>query len=259
VCVRSHWVIRNGGEPLNEVVDGRLAAAIGGSFLSELADDVRSAMLERSRMVRIPRGQILDPTYTPFAGVVVTGLMRVVSTDRDRPLTYRNVLPGQAVGLARLIGMEDEVYIQAITPSEIIELDLRQVAELRQQHAAVSLALAREVLRRLRDTSLEIEVWARGSVRQRVARQLLDLAAEDSRSEVRVSHEALAETIGSRREVVTRALAALASSGAISLGRGSICIADPMALRRELPRAHQANDQAVRPLPAVERAPPPGS
>ncbi len=66
------------------------------------------------------------------------------------------------------------------------------------------------------------------------ARQLLDLAAEvgdEIPAVIRISHEALADAIGSRREVVSRALGTLATAGAIGLGRRSITVRDAGALR----------------------------
>ncbi len=221
--------------------DNYLTAAIQASFLAELPDALRWDLVGRSRVVRVPRGHILDAEYHAFAGIVINGLLRVVgSTDNDRPVTYRNVGRGEAVGLARLVGLDDSIYVQAVTDSSVLELDLRQIAELRGRDASLALALAREVLRRLRDTSSELEVWARGSVRQRVARQLLDLAAEDrdaSRTIIHINHESLADSIGSRREVVGRALASLVAVGAVRLGRGSIVILDASALRAAVRRS----------------------
>lgn len=79
------------------------------------------------------------------------------------------------------------------------------------------------------------------TVRQRVARHLLDLAAQESRTTrgtqavltVRVTQQQLAEAVGTVREVVVRVLRDLRESDVIRTHAGRIDIVDPLRLSQE--------------------------
>jgi CRP/FNR family transcriptional regulator len=80
-----------------------------------------------------------------------------------------------------------------------------------------------------------------GSMRQRVVRHLLDLAASDQRGEMpmvaRLSQQALADAVGCLREVVVRLLRELREEGLIRTGRDEIELLEPDRLHAEtLPR-----------------------
>jgi CRP/FNR family transcriptional regulator, cyclic AMP receptor protein len=90
----------------------------------------------------------------------------------------------------------------------------------------------------------EISGSAFATVRQRVARHLLDLASErlpEPASEhrsgsglvVRVSQRELADAVGTTREVVVRVLRELRHEGIVWTGRDQIVIADPARLVQE--------------------------
>jgi len=216
-----------------------LVGLAGIGFLADLPVATRTQLVKRARLLDLPAGFYVMRGAADFGGVVVTGLLRVFAADDSggREVTYRNVGVGDTVGVAALLGMTDDVWIQALVPSSVLAFDLPAVRAVVRRDPAVSAALAREAMRRVQDTSQELLIWVRGSVRQRVARELLDLASGSSSTtplNVRISHEALAEAIGSRREVVTRVLGDLAHRGVVRLGRGRVEIVDAVALRSEL-------------------------
>ena len=225
-----------GGTSVLDPQAATLDAAVGASFLAQLAPQVRAEFIRSARLQHLPPGHLLVDGYRDFGGVVISGLLRVFAGEdaHGKSVTYRNVAVGNAVGLGALLGLRDEIWVQTVTASSVLSLDLRVVARLRSEEPSVAIALAHEAMRRLQDTSRELRIWFGGSVRQRVLRRLLDLAAEsagDEASSVRISHEQLAESIGSRREVVTRVLGQLEDRGLVRLGRGGIVILDAVALR----------------------------
>jgi CRP/FNR family transcriptional regulator len=74
-----------------------------------------------------------------------------------------------------------------------------------------------------------------GSVRQRVARHLLDIAAEHQRSSMLlapVSQQELADAVGTVREVVARVLRELRDEGLITTSRQGVALLDPAGLNR---------------------------
>ena len=99
---------------------------------------------------------------------------------------------------------------QTLAPSTILGIDVGRLEEAARRDAAVAYALSEELSRRLDETLQQIAINAFGSVRQRVASQLLELATTKDRSDGRLSahlsQQELADAVGSVREVVSRAL-----------------------------------------------------
>ena len=211
----------------------RIERAIPLSFLAGVPSAIRARLLERGRLIRVRPTEVVADSDDDFAGIVVSGLLRVHSAVSGRIVTLRNVAHGEAVGLGAMIGVRS-IALQAVTVSEVFVLDVRTIAQLRTSEAALSLALASEAVRRLADTAREVALWSHGSTNQRLARQLLDLAAEVGAGDpptIRVTHQEIADAIDVRRETVTRALGSLEVAGAVRLLRGTIIIDDPHRLR----------------------------
>jgi CRP/FNR family transcriptional regulator len=101
----------------------------------------------------------------------------------------------------------------------------------------VSWAIAGELNRRLYDTLEQTAVNAFGSVRQRVAAHLLDLAsaqqAPAGRLAAHVSQQELADAVGSVREVVARVVRDLRVAGVLATSADRIVILDATRLYAE--------------------------
>ena len=102
-------------------------------------------------------------------------------------------------------------------------------------------ALLVELSERARSFVNEIPGTAFATVRQRVARQLLDLASThqhdgDPNGElaVRITQQDLAEAVGTVREVVVRTLRQLRDAGAVRTERDRIVLLDPAQLTEEV-------------------------
>ena len=109
--------------------------------------------------------------------------------------------------------------------------------EAAREDARVAYALAEELNRRLDDTLQQTAINAFGSVKQRVASHLLDLATAQQRPEARlvaqVSQQELADAVGSVREVVARALRDLRGAGIVATSSDSVLILDAARLHDE--------------------------
>jgi CRP/FNR family transcriptional regulator len=85
----------------------------------------------------------------------------------------------------------------------------------------LGLAIAKEISIRLMETYREIVMREQGTVRQRLARQLLHFAGETDHPErplvIPMSHEEIADALGSAREVVSRHLARFQAEDMLTL------------------------------------------
>ena len=182
--------------------------------------------------------------------LVVSGLLRIYLMAPDgRTLTIRYCRAGSVMGAVSLFSVDYVMpgFIQALVASRLLVLRPDVVAELARVEAAVGLALNAELSERLRAFVAEIRDSAFATVRQRVARHLLDLASEGQPGRAlvaRTTQQALAEAVGSVREVVVRVLHDLRHEGIVATGRQSIVILSPERLLGESYRATGAASSA---------------
>jgi CRP/FNR family transcriptional regulator len=171
--------------------------------------------------------------------VIVRGLIRVYMHAGDgRQVTVRYVRPGELLGVPALVGGPAPVFVQAITAGAAFFFDAARVRAIARSDPAIAWSFAEESVHRLYDVLEELAGNAFASVRQRVARHLLDLAASrpatDGRLVALVSQQDLANSVGSVREVVARVLGELRADRIISTSTGRIVILEPVRLSHEL-------------------------
>jgi CRP-like cAMP-binding protein len=96
---------------------------------------------------------------------------------------------------------------------------------------ALSLALHRVQVRRLREADgMRLEQLA-VDVTGRIARRLADLHESLGRVDLQISHRELATWVGASREAVTKSLAKLQRRGLVSTARGRVVVTDLDGLR----------------------------
>ena len=212
--------------------------ALAHSFLAELPAEVISELRVGGERADYPAGTtVYQPGSEPRAALVVRGLLRVfLASLEGRQVTVRYARPGDVLGIAVLVGGPASVGVQAVEPSGLFRLSSRTLLAAARRDARVSWAIAGELNRRLYDTLEQTAVNAFGSVRQRVAAHLLDLASaqqEPGRLAARVSQQELADAVGSVREVVARVLRELRVAGVIATAADRIVILDATRLYAE--------------------------
>ena len=204
------------------------------SFLAELEPSVLVSVLQGSQVHHCRSGDIVvSETDAHWTGVVLSGMARVfLRTPSGRQVTLRHAQPGSSIGIGALLG-DGAVSAQAVTGCEILRLDRAQVLRSAESNASLALAIAKEASIRLVETYREIVIREQGSVRQRLARQLLNFAGELEHPDTLVlplSHEDVADAVGSAREVVSRHLERFQTEQMLSLDRGQITLVDPIRL-----------------------------
>jgi len=204
------------------------------SFLEHVEPAVVDAIRQRSVVHHFRSGDIVvteaDRSWT---AIVTSGMARVfVTSPGGRQVTLRHARAGSSIGIGALLS-DNSVSAQAVTDCTILKLDSDQVRELARADAGLALAIADELSQRLFETYRELAIREQGSLRQRLARQLLHFAGviePEQPLQMAVSHEQLADAVGSAREVVSRHLGRLQSEGMLELQRGRITIVDPEGL-----------------------------
>lgn len=210
--------------------DGRLDALY--PVLGALSADARARLDASARWLRIPAGTLLfDDRQTcegfPF---VVEGSVRVAkSAPNGRELPLYRVSPGETciISSSCLLGHED-YNARGVTESDTL---LMLMPKTTFDHLLGEAGFREFVFHlfadRLADLMHLIEEVAFRKLDQRLAALLLGKGHT-----LRVTHQHLADELGSVREIVSRLLKGFADQGLVRLSREQIEILDAPGLRR---------------------------
>lgn len=209
---------------------------MAGSFLGRLSPDLVGELSTTGDRIDYPAGStIYREGASPRTVLVVRGLLRVYMSSPDgRQVTVRYARASDVLGIAVLVGGPAGVGVQTVTESTVLRLDARRLTSAARADGHVAWALAEELNRRLYETLEQTAINSFGSVPQRIAAHLLDLASAQQRPlgplVARVSQQELADAVGSVREVVARVLRDLRLAGLVATSPNSIRVLDPVGL-----------------------------
>jgi len=209
------------------------------TFLARVPPDVARSIVDAGKLHVVPAGRLLrHAPRAPGVAIVLDGLVRVfLRSSAERQVTVRYARPGETLGLAHLFGAQPEVHSQAVTDVKLWLLSRKGVRELAERTPSLAVAIAEECAARVADAVEELALLTFGSVRQHVARHLLDLSSAECPGAalvVRVSHQELADATGSVREVVARVLKELDTRGLVRRVSGGIVVVDATRLDLEV-------------------------
>lgn len=151
-----------------------------------------------------------------------------------REQVIRTVGPGDFVGeLSLFSGQPLSDNLQALSPATCCMLDGAQLRALMAREPKIAFKVMAELSQRLATVEERIEAISLGSVGQRVARALLELAGGNRAFELPLSKGDWASQLGMSQETLSRKLSALQEEGLIGMkGLRRIIIRDREALER---------------------------
>ncbi len=191
----------------------------------------------------LPKGAKLFQEDGPSNGVFVicTGQVKLSCTSREgRTLILKIAMPGDVLGLGAVIsGSRYEVTAETIEPTEIKSIRREEFLSFIQKHGEASLHAAKALSEEYKAAFFDARRLAlSGSAAGRLAGALLDWgrAASCGRSEMRftmaLTHEELANLVGTSRETVTRMLGRFKREKLIQVRGASILILSPEKLEQ---------------------------
>jgi CRP/FNR family transcriptional regulator, cyclic AMP receptor protein len=220
--------------------------AVDASHLRDLPPEVLDELLEGAVQSKVAAGSVAHRALEAdqYLQLVITGVIRVFVTAPDgRTMTIRYCRSGELLGAMSLFSDEftEPATKQALVDTQLLTLSPPTVRALAQRDLRVARVLLIELSERARNFVNEIPGTAFATVRQRVARQLLDLASthqqdSDPNGElaVRITQQELAGAVGTVREVVVRTLRQLRDAGVVRTERDRIVLLDPAQLTEEV-------------------------
>jgi len=210
-------------------------------FLCSFSPGTLEALDQASHRSTMPAGAILFVEGQMPRGMFVlcSGKVNLSTTSREgKVLILKTAVAGEALGLSAAIsGMNYEMTAETATPCQLIFVDRKNLIDLLQTHSEVGWRAAQALSRDFQSAYRDIHdlVLARSSA-GKLARLLLSCSPEQMQEsdEVRLrsamTHEEMAQRIGSSRETVTRLLSDLKKKHLIRLDGSTLIIRNRMAL-----------------------------
>jgi CRP/FNR family transcriptional regulator len=169
--------------------------------------------------------------------VLAQGTVKIYKTSlAGREMTIAvETAPGTVAELPLFDGGTYPASVSALEDVSVVLIQKRDFTQVCRQYPDVSLKVLAAVGRRLRHLVSTIESITFGSVRQRLARMLLDFG-DQMKSEtfgLPVTHQELASRLGTVREVVSRNLSRFQVEGLIRISERQITLLNRQGLERE--------------------------
>lgn len=225
--------------------------AIEASHFGKLAPNSLRKLLAGSQQLHVPARTVThrEGDRSPHLELILSGVVRVfVASPEGRTMTIRYCRSGDLLGAVSLFASDFSLpaSLQTLTPTKLLRLSPEGARRIANEDPQLAAAFLEELSERVLTFIYEIPGSAFASVRQRVARHLLDLASElgpapggsgrENHAElvVKASQGELADAVGTAREVVVRVLRELRLEGVVNTSRTGIVILDPARLVQEM-------------------------
>jgi CRP/FNR family cyclic AMP-dependent transcriptional regulator len=190
--------------------------------LNDLSEPARAAILARSVEKRFATGQLLwsagdDPTALY---IVLEGKVRIVRGNSGRQTVIHSGNPGSTLGeVPFFTNAPYPATAVAAEPTRCLLIDYAALEKALRVDPSVAFYLLRRLSLRVEDLVDKIAQLSAHSVKARLAAYLLERSTRSPQSDrpfsLGMTQAALAEELGTVREVIVRALRALRDSGAI--------------------------------------------
>lgn len=200
--------------------------------------DERAQIESYTSRRRYPRSTVIvaegDSNQSLY--VIVSGKVKVYLTDADgREIILRFQGPGEYFGeLALLDDAPRSATVIGVEPTELLVLPKAGFERCLIEHPTTAISTIRALTKRVRTLTEEVRALALLDVYGRLSRVLTQLAEDQDGTLVvtqRLTHQEIANMVGSSREMVTRILKELTMGGYVTVGNGS------MTINRKLPSA----------------------
>ena len=190
---------------------------------------------ERGKTIFFP-GDPAERVYFLVKGAVKLSRVYEMGEEITVALLRENSIFGV---LSFITGQRSDRFYHSVafTPTELLSLPIEQVENSLQENAELARLLVKSLSSRFLQTEMMIETLAHRDMGSRLVSFLLILCRDFGvpgpdgvTIDLKLSHQAIAEAIGSTRVTITRLLGELRKKKYISIHKKKITVHDPMRL-----------------------------
>jgi CRP-like cAMP-binding protein len=191
-------------------------------FFALLDEEERATLAAQVEVVQHPKGHVLFTVGDPGDSLYIirTGTVEVfVRNDTGHRIVLETAGPRDFFGeMSLLDDAPRSATVRALSDAKILALSRSDFLNVMRRSPDVAMAVVQELTRRLRDTDEQASSLSFQRVTQRTQGLLQRMAKDDCGREGRritpiLTHQQIADMIGTSRETVTRALKGLKQLG----------------------------------------------
>lgn len=195
-------------------------------FKSVLKDDVKKFAVLKSF---VPGDVILnEESFIRSIPIVLEGSLKVLRTDADgREILLYYVKPGESCIMSFLGGLHQEMSkVRAVAEekTELLLIPVEKAGEWIKEYPEWTDFIFRLYHRRFEELLEMVNLVAFQKLDQRLEHLILQKSNLYNQKEISITHQQLADELGTTREVVSRILKQMETQGMIKLGRNKITL-----------------------------------
>jgi CRP-like cAMP-binding protein len=214
-------------------------------LFEQLSKDQVQLIESRSRSRKFAKGSViyLPSDQSDSVMLVVSGRIKLYHLTPDGKQALLALIdPGELFGeLAILDDSRREEFAECMEPAEVVAIPRDVMQQLMESHAEVSLGVTRLIGLRQRRIERRLKSLLFRSNRERLVHLLVELiekygqpVPEGIQIGIRLSHQDLANIIGSTRETVTVLLGELGADKLITVKKRKIIVPNPNKLAESI-------------------------
>lgn len=202
----------------------------------QLLPQQQHRLLDSLTVQSVEKGTVVRGGNRDCAGLLLirSGQLRaLVYSEEGREITIYRLFDGDICLFCApcvIRSIQFDVTIQAEKDTEFWSIPAEVYQQLMAQSTAVANYTNELMANRFSEVMSRMEQFMWKSMDKRVAAFLLQEASIEGTCQLRITHEAIANHLGSHREVITRTLRGFQDAGMVKLSRGMVSILDPAKL-----------------------------
>lgn len=223
------------------VGDHCVSSALRANGLSSLGDASLADLDRIAHTTSFPEGAVIFVEGQIPRGVYILcqGRMKLTTTNRDgKTLIMRIVQPGEILGLQSMVtGKPYELTVETLQPCQLAFVNRADFLRFIKEHADACLHVAQQLSNECQSAyDMVRSIGLSHSVSEKLARLLLQWSGDGRvtegaiRLKLALTHEEMAQLIGTTRETVTRTLGELKRRRVLELTGSTLLIRNRAAL-----------------------------
>jgi len=216
------------------------------NFFCALSPESLAAFNQIKHAVVVPEGAVIFVEGQAPRGIFMLcqGQAKVSTTSRDgKTFILRIAKPGEVLGLHAIVTSKPyEVTVETMQPSQLNFVNREDFLRFLKEHGDACLQAAQQISRDCRDAyDVVRSIGLSHSVSGRVAKFLLASATDGRvtngvvRANLALTHEDIAQLMGTSRETITRTLSEFRKKDIVELKGSTLIIHNKSALERLVP------------------------
>lgn len=206
-------------------------------FLSEMDHQSSFKLLNNSLPVSLPPHTFMQTENGPYSHffLILEGNTRVFQVDENgRELTFYRNFPGDIcpINLHQLFNHSSaNAVVRAETAVHGVQISSKLFNEIMQNSEVFRTTILSKLTQNFDQLTIQMQRAVFEKLDSRLCKLLQEMFLRSQRQSLKITHQKLANELGTTREVISRSLKALEHKGCLKMTRGELIMVDSSKLK----------------------------